>query len=247
MRAMAMGTLVALLLSGCGGPTLTAAYAGPTGSDGQAAHGDRRIITVVGEGSVRVAPDLATSTVAVEAQAREAAVAQEDVNRKGQQIIAAWKALGVLDADIQTVGIDLQPEYARPELTDRPTLTGYRATLRMQVRSRPGRAGDLIDAALQAGANRLEGVQFTREAVQEPRKEAIQKAIEQAMDQARTALTPLSLSVIEVREIQVGQSYLPPIPLAVGGMDFARAEMASTPVQAGEVEVRAHVTVKASF
>ena len=241
--------VLALLLSGCG-PRLQALAVPPSSTtigDVVEILANQRLITVTGQGSVRVAPDTATVTVALEQSARDANSAQLQVNAAGQAIISAWKAQGADDKSIQTVGLDLMPVYARPQATGEEILTGYKAVLRLQVRSTPETAGDRVDAALRAGANRLEGVFFSREDNTKARQEAIAKAIAKAMSEAKAALGPLDLVVKNVQRIDISGGSTPPRPWVGGMADRAMAMAPPTPIQPGELEVRAVVTVVITF
>jgi uncharacterized protein YggE len=252
MRLVMSGMALALMLNGCGPKPATLALAADAISpdsltDLAQAILNRRTVTVTGEGMVRVPPDTATVTVGLEQKGKDAGAAQNAVNTAGQAVIAAWRAAGMAEKEIQTVGLDLYPDYARPEATGVETLVGYKAVMRLQVRSTPARAGALVDAALNAGANRLEGVAFSREDNTKTRQEAIAKAIDKAMQEAKAALGPLELTIKEVQKIDVsGGNYPYPVPMAAGmAREFAHA--APTPVQPGELEIRATVTLVATF
>jgi uncharacterized protein YggE len=185
--------------------------------------------------------------VGLEQKGKDAAEAQNKANLAGQAVMNAWRAGGIAEKAIQTVGLDLFPEYARPEATDVESLIGYKAVMRVQVRTTPDRAGSLVDAALQAGANRLEGVAFSREDNDKARQEAIAKAMDKAMAEAKAALGTLDLKVKEVTKIDISGGSTPPIMPYAGGFAMERAQAVSTPVAPGELEIRAAVTLVVTF
>jgi uncharacterized protein YggE len=251
MRALTVGMVAALVLSGCGprvhSLALPADAAPLDNLEGLAeALVNRKTVTVSGEGMVRVAPDTATVIVALEQKGKDANSTQQAVNVAGQAVITAWKAAGIPDKAIQTVGLDLYPEYARPESTGEEHLVGYRAVMRLQARTTPDKPGILVDAALNAGANRLEGVTFSREDATKARQEAIAKAVDKAMQEAKAALGSLDLKLKEVQSIDISGGSSPPMPMAAR-MYAGHAEAAATPVQPGELEIRAVVTLVATF
>lgn len=252
MRAMLVGMAVALGLSGCGAPVTPpalAAAAAPLDSlEGLAETlADRKTVTVTGDATVRVAPDTATVTVAIEHKGDTANSTQQAANAAGQAIVAAWKAAGVPEKAIQTVGLDLYPDYARPQDTGEETLVGYRAVMRLQARTTPDQAGHVVDAGLKAGANRLEGVTFSREDISAARQEAIAKAVAKAVAEAKAAVGSLDLTVKAVQRIDVSGGSTPPMPMAARLYEGANAATVATPVQPGELEIRAVVTVVATF
>ncbi|MBC7542492.1 MAG: SIMPL domain-containing protein [Candidatus Sericytochromatia bacterium] len=253
-----LSVILVLLVSGCGSqvaapalpvaPAQTQALSNGTGIIDEAVQAliNRRTVTVSGEGTVRVPPDTATVNIGLEQKGIDANTAQSKANVAAQRVIEAWKAQGASDSSIQTVGMDLFPEYARPEATGIETMTGYKAVMRLQVRTTPAKAGDRVDAALNAGANRLEGVAFSVEDNVKARQQAIAKAINKALKEAHAALGPMDLKVKEVQRIEIGGGSTPPIPL-MGGAMMERATVVQTPVQPGELEIRAVVTIVATF
>jgi uncharacterized protein YggE len=148
--------------------------------------------------------------------------------------------------------VELYPEYSRPEKPTEavaPVLVGYTGTLRLEARCKPELAGTAADAAITAGANRLEGVAFSREAIEKPQQEAIDKATAKALAKIRATLDPLGLRIKDIRKIDVtGGSATPWMPAPQNFYRDAKAAGAQgTPVSPGELEVRATVTVIASF
>ncbi|MBC7545808.1 MAG: SIMPL domain-containing protein [Candidatus Sericytochromatia bacterium] len=255
MSKTLVGALIALHLSSYGAALPVMAAELPKGPE--TANPDARFavpprtIRVVGDGSVRVAPDLATVSLGIEATAKQAVQAQAAAGSKTQAVITRLQAMGIAKADIQTSGLQLSPEYAqnpKPDQTIEERLVGYRATLQLQVRCKPEQAGPVVDTAVGAGVNRMEGIQFSRKAIDKPRQDAIDMAMAQAMAQIRATLSPLGLTLKEVRQIDVSDSSGMPSPRQMmdnygGG---ATAKM-STPVAPGELEIRANVTVIATF
>ena len=159
---------VAALSVAGGGRGTVAAAASPAGT---AEHS----ISVHGTGRITIKPDTATFSVGIDAQANKAKAAMDQASARMTAIIAALKAGGVADADRQTSQISLSPTYDYNN-GNRPVLTGYTANQTLTVKVRAiDKAGDLIDAAVEAGANNVGGISFS---VDDPAA---------AMDQARTA------------------------------------------------------------
>ena len=100
---------------------------------------------------------------------------------------------GVADRDIQTVHLDVSPRYAEtPTPTPpgwEPKIIGYEVTNSVQVTVRDvPNLGVLLDAAVQAGANQIQGISLQ---ISEPEK-LLDEARKRAMDDARRKadLTP---------------------------------------------------------
>jgi uncharacterized protein YggE len=163
-------------------PTATGTRVTPTSapaSDASAA----RTLTVTGIGEVDVQPDEAFITVGVQTDADGAAEAMQTNNTQMQAVIDALTGAGVDDADIQTQFITLQPRYGdqtNPNAV--PEIVGYTAINNVEVRARDlDQLGDLLDTAIQAGANNVGGIRFS---VGEP--DTLREGAEQAaFDDAR--------------------------------------------------------------
>jgi uncharacterized protein YggE len=248
MRRALIKAFLALQLSGCSAVAVPTAFAVKDVDD----PGDLPTITVGGDANVRVDPDLATLTVGIEARAKEPAAAQAKVAERSRAVSLRLQDSGIPKKDIKTVGVDLYPVYSRPDKPTEavaPVLVGYTSMLRLQVRCKPELAGDAISTAIAVGANHLEGVAFSREAIEKPRQEAIDKATAQALAKIRATLDPLGLRVKDIRKIDVSENSAAPwMPAPQNFYRDAKAAVAqNTPVSPGEIEVRATVSVVASF
>jgi uncharacterized protein len=118
---------------------------------------------VVGRAAEARAPDFAEVTVGIEARAPNAAAALDAASKAVAGVSAQARALGVPAADIGTAAVSLQAatrSVARPGgVSEEPD--GYRASNLVSIRlADMDRLGDLLRQALDAGANRIDGVSF---------------------------------------------------------------------------------------
>ena len=127
----------------------------------------QRTLNVSGSGQVSARPDTAIITLGVQTEAEQANVALSENSQQMQAVIDALKKAGVAAEDIQTQVINLQPRYEQPPapgpstLPGTPKLVGYVATNTVEVTVRQlGTLGELLDAAVQAGGNQIEGISF---------------------------------------------------------------------------------------
>lgn len=206
-------------------------------------------ITVTGEATVAVKPDRAVIGLGAVAQADDAAAAQQRVNEIMHQAIDAIRQVGVPEDRIQTAGLSLQPVYSQPGRghvqggeSHVPTIVGYRAsnTVRVQLDDLE-LIGKVIDAGITAGANQLEGINFEIKDDTQSRSQALEQATANARSKAdviaRAAGTPVSV----LHNITEGGVHIVS-PVYRGARALAAMEM-DTPVQPGEVQIRASVTV----
>ena len=149
MRSSVLPAVVLGLLLGAAHPAL----AEPT----------PRELTVTGSATVDAAPDIATVTAGVETQAPTAADALKANGAAMTEVLAAAKAAGVAEADMQTSQLTLNPVFAPDPGGSQaaPQVVAYQASNMVSVRVRDvARLGGTIDALTAAGANRLYGVSF---------------------------------------------------------------------------------------
>ncbi|MBE7244113.1 MAG: SIMPL domain-containing protein [Actinomycetospora chiangmaiensis] len=122
-----------------------------------------RHISVVGRAAEARPPDFAEVTVGIEARAPNAAAALDAASKAVAGVSAQARALGVPAADIGTAAVTLQAatrSVSRPGgVSEEPD--GYRASNLVSIRlADMDRLGDLLRQALEAGANRIDGISF---------------------------------------------------------------------------------------
>src|SRR5689334_5367117 len=110
-------------------------------------------ITVTGNGTVDATPDRASFDFGVTTTGATAADALSRNSTEARAIIGALKNSGIDAADIQTTQVSLWPQTSN----DGTRITGYQASNSVQVTAALGRSGELVDAAVRAGANNVDG------------------------------------------------------------------------------------------
>lgn len=212
-------------------------------------------LTVTGEGEVSVEPDRVVVMLGAEAQNKEATAAQSQVNGIVTKVLAAVKGAGVAEKHVRTSSIELYPVYSQPQYGPRPgmvgedegpqepKLTGYRAsnTIRVEIDDM-SKIGDVIDAAMKAGANRMDGVQFDVQHRGPVEREAMKDAARQAQTKAAALAEAMGVKLLSVQSVQEGGAVFP-VDAGPRRMMTMQADYNSTPVAPGEITVRASVTV----
>lgn len=214
-------------------------------------------ITTQGRGEVRVQPDSMTLSVAVESRDAVLAKAREDNNRQMQAIHRSLKALGVANLQLETQTVRVSPIYAPQQPRDKaPRITGYQVSNTVLVRvtnSRPDLLGEqstrIMDAALNAGANNVYGLNFYVHDMSQARAEALQKAVEDARRNAQAMAQAANVTIKGVHSIEGTPQYGGYVrPMAM--MKAAAAPemtMDSTPIEVGESTITSDVTVRFQF
>lgn len=204
-------------------------------------------VTVSAVGRVTREPDQAQVTLAVETSAATADAAAEENASRMQRLVSALRRLGLGEDQIKTTSYQLIPEYDHsPEAPRRPPeerIIGYRAINMVRVTvDEIGRVGEVIDAAIAAGANRVHGVHFTLRDPTEVRREALREAVTEAQKEAETIATALGRRLGPVLAVTTAGGFDRPVYAFQADMAMARAA-AATPIEPGTLDVTANVTV----
>jgi uncharacterized protein len=221
-----------LLLAAAVAVAAVVAFAGvgrPEAARGDIAAPDT--VTTTGHGSVSVVPDRATVTAGVHTQAVDAAAALAKNSAEMNDVVAALKANG--GSNLQTQTVSLQPQ------TDaQGQVTGYAADDQVTAESAIAAAGKLIDAAVAAGANTVDGPSLSVSDRAGAYRKALAEAVTDARDKAQALGAAGAFGVGPVSAVT--EESQTPQPIAFG---VATAKSADTPVEAGTQEVTADVTV----
>lgn len=137
-------------------------------------------LDVVATGEVNRVPDVAMISAGVMTRGATASEAISENRRSMQRVVAALRAAGVAERDIQTSSLNLNPDYRHTE-NQLPVLTGYTANNQVTIRFRNiAETGRILDALVAQGANQINGPSLTIDkpetALDEARKNAIAKA-----------------------------------------------------------------------
>ena len=147
-----------------------------------------RTITVVGDGTVNIQPDVARANIGVEVLNASVEDAATENSRVTQQVLAALAEMGIAKEDIQTSGYSVYSERYSPD-GSAATEVQYRVTNTVNVLIRDlDSVGEVLDASIKAGANNIYGVEFL---LDDPTA-ARSSAREQAMANAQATATELA-------------------------------------------------------
>jgi len=120
------------------------------------------MISVSGEATISVPPDLAQIEAGVTSEAKTAREASETNNTAMGKLLLALKAADIAEKDIQTSRLSLQAENAPNKPGTLPTVIGYRASNRVTVRLHEvAKVAGTLDALVGAGANDIGGISFS--------------------------------------------------------------------------------------
>ncbi|GAB3353987.1 SIMPL domain-containing protein [Lysobacter tyrosinilyticus] len=220
-------TLAALLTFGVCSPMSSHAQTTPyVATDGT-------LLNVSAQGEAKRVPDIALMSTGVVTRATDANAAMRANAEQMAKVVAAIKAAGIADKDVQTSGINLNPTYQYRD-NQPPTITGYEAhnTVNITVRD-IAKLGKILDTLTAVGANQINGPSFDVDKKDEALDEARRKAVASAQARADMYAKTLGMKVRRIVSISEGGRFAPPIPMA-RGMMMAKDAGAETSVSPGE-------------
>jgi len=209
---------------------------------------DVPVIVTSGQATVRRVPDRAWVQITAESRARSPREAQKLNADAMSSVMQKLKGLGLAADALQTRGYELQPEY--DYANGRQTLRGYvaRNSVEVRVDDLP-RVGEILDLAVTAGATSAGNVRFDLKDKDAAEREALRLAVADARRRADAAAAGAGLKVeriVRIEEHRVAVSP-PPRPMMMSMRAEAGQAPAEPPIEAGELELRATVTLTATI
>lgn len=209
------------------------------------AEDSRRSITTTGNGVVITQNNRAVMYLAVETMSPDAKQAAQDNANIMTKVKHAVIGAGAAPDKIETDNYTMYPvyEYDKGKVKSRK----YEVNNRMKVVVEDlTKAGAVMDAAISAGANRIENIMFTVRNPGKYKDDALREAAQDARRKADIIAASLGKTVTNVisvtdNSVRVSpRNYMMNARMA-GGNDMA--ESATTPMEGGDAKVESSVTV----
>jgi len=202
-----------------------------------------RTMALSGHGEVRMAPDMAVVMIGVLSQGDTAADALKANTAAMQAILDSLKSAGIAEKDIQTSNFTVQPRYDYNNNNQPPRLVGYDVSNNVTVAVRKlNDLGAVLDTAVSAGSNQINGVLFRVDKPDAAMDEARKLAVADATRKAKVYAGASAVGLGDILSIAESSGIQPPIPLDTQMM--ARAEKsADVPIAQGEQVISVDVNV----
>ena len=164
----------------------------------------------------------------------------------------AIQKLGITNDEISTTDFTIEPVYNNtgpypPYNEYKNELIGYKVSNTLVIKTtKLGLAGNILDTAVAAGANRVDGVSFTLspEKQQSVQDSLIGEAILDAQSKAQKALTPLGQKIIGVKSVSISEFNMPqPMPLYHANAMMGAAPSVQTPIFASNQDITTSIDV----
>ncbi|WP_315116087.1 SIMPL domain-containing protein [uncultured Clostridium sp.] len=189
-----------------------------------------------GLGVLKVEPDIAIVTMGVITEDKNLEKAQKENAIRTNRVIEGLKSIGINEEDISTSSYNIEPQYDFVE--GRQKFRGYKVSNILNVKVRDiNKVGEVVDKAVQSGANSVSNIKFTAENIDSYYNKALKLAITdvvlKAVEVSNTLNVQLNrtpVSIVEKSLREVGESTID-----------LKAYSASTPIVPGEINVVARI------
>jgi len=202
-----------------------------------------RVIAVTGNGKVLATPSYVQIQLDVQTRGKSVQDAQQENAVIMNRVIQSLLALHIPRENIQTTVYTISPLYDYKD--GQQIFKGYEVTNGITVKVKDtSQIGEIIDTAVENGANRISSIQFNIDNVDAYYQQALSLALHNAQMKAKTIAEtmhlPLQLQPIEIVEEHEGG------PVLYRSMAMAESKI-STPIEQGQIAINANVRVKFQY
>lgn len=199
------------------------------------------MITVSGEGKVKVIPDQAAISISIETKGTKAADVKRENDKKMDAIIKFIKKAAIAKEDFQTQRVSLNPNYDYDKKKH-----NYVATQSLQILLKDlSKYDELMEGLVNEGINRIDNVEFKSSKLAQFQSEARKLAAKDAKSKAEDFVSALGQKVGKAISISDNsQVYIPqPRMYAMKAMAMDMEAAPRETLAIGEIEITANVSV----
>ncbi|MBU0579830.1 MAG: SIMPL domain-containing protein [Candidatus Margulisbacteria bacterium] len=198
---------------------------------------DKRLIQVVAEGKVIVVPDTAVINIGVKNEDFNTVLAQKKNYRETDELINYLKEKGISEKNITLTSFSILPIYD----DEGEKIIKYVATTQLQAKTKNTQnVAEIVDGAVEQGANVVQGIRFIVGDPEKARQEALEQAISNAKDKAWRIARKLEVELGKV--VGVSEGYSPiTYERSLRAQSLSVEKIPELPM--GEVEITAVVNI----
>ena len=203
-----------------------------------------------GQGEAKVKPDRASIVVVIQSRAATAAAASTDNAQRTRSVLDVVGKLGLPAEQMSTESYTVYPEMQYDKAGGSAKVTGYVVANSIRVEThRPEQAGTIVDAALGAGANMINGLSFYASSIEEARRQAIDAAVASARADAAAMAVAAGGTLGDLLELSTSGPTTAPRPMFNMATSSALARQSSepTPLNGGLQTVSVFVNARWQF
>ncbi|MBN2387092.1 MAG: SIMPL domain-containing protein [Anaerolineales bacterium] len=223
--------VLALALTACGGSSAPTDQASP------------RTLNISGTGTVYLTPDIAYIYIGVHTEDPDIASAVDQNNAQAQAVVDALQATGIEASDIQTSNFSVWGSQQYDPQTGQYYGMIYMVDNTVYVTVRDlSQLPEILDAAIAAGANNINSIQFDVADKSQALIEARQLAMQNAAGLADELAANANVDLGEIMTISYND-YVPMPYYGYGMGGGGGTEGVSTPINPGQMQITATVSV----
>ena len=201
---------------------------------------DERVLRVVGHGVVYGQPDMATLELGVTGTDPDARSAVQQIDEGMADVLTALSSLGVAERHIRTTAYNIWREEQFPHEGEASSQPVFRAQHMIAVELEGAvRAGEVLAAAVEAGANAVGGITFGFSNPGDLELQAREAAVNDARQRAEQLAAAAGVGLGGPLVIEEITTQAPPGPY----FERSTAAMSAAPISPGQLSVEVRVAV----
>lgn len=203
------------------------------------------VVVVTGEGLVLAVPDRAWINIGAESRASSPREAQRQNAELMRPVQEKLRAAGIPAEAVRTIGYDVQYEW--DFVNGKRVGRGYVARNTIEVRiDMIDRVSEYLEIAVGSGATSLNGIRFDVKDQGKLERDALSMAVANARSKAEAAASGAGRSIDRILRVDEQGGVSPPMPVRyMREAAQTVAADAAPPISAGQIEIRARVSVTA--
>ncbi len=211
---------------------------------------EENILTVNGQGSIKVKPDIAYINIGVEVFNEDAELAQQENAKTMDEVVKRIKEAGINEADIKTISYNIYKTKANyPIAGNKENLKeGYNVRNVVEITIRDiSNVGEIIDISSKSGSNSINSIRFGISDEDEYYNKALEAAMDNAANKAERILGTFGANMGKPYSIAENSYGAPRAYTESMSLKSEMSDGFTTPVQSGELTVSANVMVKYKY
>ncbi len=201
-------------------------------------------LAIKGQGTIWKSADQIEITFDAMSENKDPKKAVEDNNVIMNQALTNMQAIGLTKDDYHTNNYQLQAVYRNKDnYSGEQILDHYTVHHTLTVKTKKMDLSEtIIGAAIDAGINQIQSVNFSSSTTQSNREEALEQAVKNGFSNARVVANAVDMKIVRVISLAVDQVQHNN-PRVFDQMTLAKWNGFNPPIQAGPIEIQAEVNM----
>jgi hypothetical protein len=200
-------------------------------------------LSVIGQGTVTVEPNMATFTVAISSKQRTAVEAKENADKAVGNLLSSLMADGIEKADIQSANLSIYPQYTYPKNGKR-ILSGYQGSRNVTITvNHLDKLNTYLNTALNDGMNQVQNMVFSVKDKVKYRALAREKAVKNAKDKAASLAKGFDVTLKGIWDVHYGDNNNYPSPRMAYDLNMSSMKSVNESYQQKEIRISDTVSV----